>query len=53
MKTRVDNNDEYMKNARIDRDDDSMNDLSEIDSRDFFIYNDFVDVFHLMNSLIN
>jgi hypothetical protein len=38
-----------MKNAEIDRDDDSMNDLSEIDRRDFFRKNDFIDDFHLLN----
>jgi hypothetical protein len=31
-----DEDDDSMRNARIDRDDDSMNDLSEIDRRDFF-----------------
>jgi hypothetical protein len=48
VKTRVDN-DECMKNAKIDRDDNSMNDLNKIDRRDFFIRNDFLDESHLMN----
>jgi hypothetical protein len=38
-----------MRNARIDRSDDSMNDLSEIDRRDFFSRKDFIDESHLMN----
>jgi hypothetical protein len=36
-----------MKNAEIDRDDDSMNDLSEIDRRDFFRRRDFSERIHL------
>jgi hypothetical protein len=40
-----------MKNAKIDRDDDSMNDLSEIDRRDFFSRKNFIDESHLMNWL--
>jgi hypothetical protein len=38
-----------MRNARIDRDDDSMNDLSEIDRRDFFRTKNLIDEFHLLN----
>jgi hypothetical protein len=44
-----DDDDDNMKNAKIDRDDDSMNDLSEIDRRDFFSRKDFIDESHLMN----
>jgi hypothetical protein len=36
-----------MRNAEIDRDDDSMNDLSEIDRRDFFSKRDFSEDIHL------
>jgi hypothetical protein len=36
-----------MKNAEIDRDDDSMNDLSEIDRRDFFSKRIFSERIHL------
>jgi hypothetical protein len=49
VKARIDDDDECMKNAKTDRDDDSMNDLSEIDRRDFFIKNGFADGSHLMN----
>jgi hypothetical protein len=38
-----------MRNERIDRDEDSVNDLSEIDRRDFFSKEDFIDESHLMN----
>jgi hypothetical protein len=38
-----------MKNARTDRDDDSMNNLNEIDRRDFFRTKGFIDEFHLLN----
>jgi hypothetical protein len=41
--------DDSSKNAKIDRDDDSMNDLSEIDRRDFFSKKGFIDESHLMN----
>ncbi len=44
-----DDDDENMKNAEIDRDDDSMNDLSEVDRRDFFSRKNFIDESHLMN----
>jgi hypothetical protein len=44
-----DDDDDNMKNARIDRDDDSMKDLSEIDRRDFFRTKNFIDEFHLLN----
>jgi hypothetical protein len=44
-----DDDDDSMKNAKIDRDDDSMNDLSEIDRRDFFKTNGFIDESHLLN----
>ncbi len=44
-----DDDDDSMKNAKIDRDDDSMNDLNEIDRRDFFSKKDFIDEFHLLN----
>jgi hypothetical protein len=44
-----DDDDDSMKNAKIDRDDDSMNDLSEIDRRDFFSKKDFIDESHLLN----
>jgi hypothetical protein len=36
-----------MKNARTDRDDDSMNDFSEIDRRDFFRKRDLSEKIHL------
>jgi hypothetical protein len=45
-----DDESDNMKNARIDRNDDSMNDLSEIDRRDFFSRKDFIDESYLMNS---
>jgi hypothetical protein len=48
VKTFVDD-DDNMKNARIDRDDDSMNDLNEIDRRDFFSRKGFIAESHLMN----
>ncbi len=38
-----------MKNAKIDRNDDSMNNLSGIDRRDFFSRKNFIDESHLMN----
>jgi hypothetical protein len=44
-----DDDDDSMKNAKINRDDNSMNDLSEIDRRDFFRKKDFIDEFHLLN----
>jgi predicted phage gp36 major capsid-like protein len=44
-----DDDDDDMKNAEIDRDDDSMNDLSEVDRRDFFSRKSFIDESHLMN----
>jgi hypothetical protein len=44
-----DDDESSMKDARIDRDDDSMNDLSEIDRRDFFSKKDFIDESHLLN----
>jgi hypothetical protein len=44
-----DDDDDSMKNAKIDRDDDSVNDLSEIDRRDFFRTKNFVDESHLLN----
>jgi hypothetical protein len=44
-----DDDDDNMKNARIDRNDDSMNDLNEIDRRDFFNKKDFIDESHLLN----
>jgi hypothetical protein len=44
-----DDDDDSMKDARIDRDNDSMNDLSEIDRRDFFRAKDLIDEFHLLN----
>jgi hypothetical protein len=44
-----DDDDDNMKNAKTDRDDDSMNDLSEIDRRDFFRKNDFINDSHLLN----
>jgi hypothetical protein len=42
-----DDDDDNMKNARIDRNDDSMNDLSEIDRRDFFKKRSFSEEIHL------
>ncbi len=36
-----DDDDDHMRNAEIDRDDDSMNDRSETDRRDFFSKKDF------------
>jgi hypothetical protein len=42
-----DDDDDSMRNARIDRDDDSMNDLSEIDRRDFFRKRNFSERIHL------
>jgi hypothetical protein len=44
-----DENDNSMKNAEIDRDDDSMNDLNEIDRRDFFRTKNLIDEFYLLN----
>jgi hypothetical protein len=44
-----DDDDDDMRNAEIDRDDDSMNDLSEIDRRDFFRTKSLSDEFHLLN----
>jgi hypothetical protein len=44
-----DDDDDSMRNAKIDRDDDSMNDLSEVDRRDFFRTKDFIDESHLLN----
>jgi hypothetical protein len=44
-----DDDDDNIKNTEIDRDDDSMNDLSEIDRRDFFSRKDFIDESHLLN----
>jgi hypothetical protein len=49
VKAHIDDDNECMKNARINRDDDSMNNLSEIDRRDFFSKKDFIDKSHLMN----
>jgi hypothetical protein len=42
-----DDDDDSMRNAKIDRDDDSMNDLSEIDRRDFSRKRDFSEEIHL------
>jgi hypothetical protein len=44
-----DDDDDSMKNAKIDRDNDSMNDLNEIDRRDFFRTMSLIDEFHLLN----
>ncbi len=44
-----DDDDDNMRNAKIDRDDDSMNDLNEIDRRDFFRAKNLIDEFHLLN----
>jgi predicted phage gp36 major capsid-like protein len=44
-----DDDDDDMRNAEIDRDDDSMNDLSEVDRRDFFSRKSFINESHLMN----
>jgi hypothetical protein len=44
-----DDDDENMRNAKIDRDNDLMNDLSEVDRRDFSSKKDFIDEFYLMN----
>jgi hypothetical protein len=53
VKARVDDDDddddECMRDTRTDRDDDSMNDLSEIDRRGFFRTKGFIDEFHLLN----
>ncbi len=38
-----------MRDAKIDQNDDSMNDLNEIDRRDFFSRKGFIDESHLMN----
>jgi hypothetical protein len=38
-----------MKDVKIDRSDDSMNDLSEIDRRHFFKTKSFIDESHLLN----
>jgi hypothetical protein len=42
-----DENDDSMRDAEIDRDDDSVNDLSEIDRRDFSRKRDFSEEIHL------
>jgi hypothetical protein len=44
-----DDDDDSMRNAKIDRDDDSVNDLSEIDRRGFFRKNGFIDDSYLLN----
>jgi hypothetical protein len=44
-----DENDDNMKKTKIDQSDDSMNDLNEIDRRDFVRMNDLIDKFHLLN----
>jgi hypothetical protein len=51
VKTRreIDDDDDNMKNAKIDRNDDSMNDLNEIDRRDFFRTKNLIDESHLLN----
>jgi hypothetical protein len=48
VKTR-DDDDKCMKNARINRDDDSMNDFNKIDRRDFFNKKNFIVESHLLN----
>ncbi len=52
MKTRrnVDDDDNNcIKNAKIDRDDDSINDLTKLIVAIFFVTKNFIDKFHLMN----
>ncbi len=44
-----DDDEDYMRDAKIDRSESSMNDLNEIDRRDFFSRKDFIDESHLMN----
>ncbi len=44
-----DDDDDNMKNAKIDRNDDFVNDLIEIDRRDFFNKKNFIDESHLLN----
>jgi hypothetical protein len=44
-----DDDDDNMKNAKIDRNDDSMNDFNEIDRRDFFSKKNFICESHLLN----
>jgi hypothetical protein len=44
-----DDDDDNMRNEKIDRDNDSMNDLNEIDRRDFFSRKNFIDKSLLMN----
>jgi hypothetical protein len=48
VKALVDDN-ECMKNAKIDRNDDLINDLNEIDRRDFFSAKNFIDESYLLN----
>jgi hypothetical protein len=48
-----DDDDESMKNAKIDRDDDSVNNLNEIDRCDFFRKRNFSDEIHLKNCVLN
>ncbi len=48
-KSENDDDDDNIENAKIDRGDDSMNDLSEVDRRDFFRKDDFIDDSHLLN----
>jgi hypothetical protein len=42
-----DESDDNMKNAEIDRNDDSMNNFNEIDRRGFFRKSDFSEKIHL------
>jgi hypothetical protein len=42
-----DDDDNSMKDAEIDRENDSMNDLSRIDRRDFFSKRNFSEEIHL------
>jgi hypothetical protein len=42
-----DDDDDSIKNAEIDRDDDFVNDLNEIDRREFFCKRSFLDEIHL------
>jgi hypothetical protein len=44
-----DDDDDNMKKAKIDRNDDSMNDFSEVDRRDFFRTKSLIDESHLLN----
>ncbi len=44
-----DDDDDDMRNAEIDRDDDSVNDLSGVGRRGFFRTKDLIDEFHLLN----